>query len=135
MKAVGLGAMLALSAAAPAAERAHSVVETVQLGLTPVRTWDALKDFSAWQGWHPAFAATKMVKGDGHTPGSVRVLITKDGGQFTEELVAFDPAARSYQYRIAGAGDGLRLHDSGQRGRGGLHRCVELAVQRQGRYV
>lgn len=100
VKAVGLGAMMALSAAAPAAERAHSVVETVQLGLTPARTWAAIKDFSAWQGWHPAFAATKMVKGDGHTPGSVRVLITKDGGQFTEELVAFDAAARSYQYRI-----------------------------------
>lgn len=100
VKAVGLGAMMALSAAAPAAERAFSVVETVQLGTTPTRTWDAIKDFSAWQGWHPAFASTKMVKGDGRTPGSVRVLITKDGGQFTEELVAFDAAARSYQYRI-----------------------------------
>jgi Polyketide cyclase / dehydrase and lipid transport len=100
VKAVGLGAMMALSAAAPAAERAVSVVETVQLGMTPIRTWDAIKDFSAWQGWHPAFATTKMVKGDGHTPGSVRVLITKDGGQFTEELVAFDAAAQSYQYRI-----------------------------------
>jgi Polyketide cyclase / dehydrase and lipid transport len=41
-----------------------------------------------------------MVRGDGRTPGSVRLLITKDGGQFTEELVAFDAAARSYQYRI-----------------------------------
>jgi hypothetical protein len=68
--------------------------------MTPTRTWDAIKDFSAWQGWHPAFATTKMVKGDGHTPGSVRVLITKDGGQFTEELVSFDAAARSYKYRI-----------------------------------
>ena len=100
VKAVGLGAMMALSAAAPAAERAVSVVETVQLPTTPIRTWDAIKDFSAWQGWHPAFATTKMVKGDGHTTGSVRVLITKDGGQFTEELVAFDAAAHSYQYRI-----------------------------------
>jgi hypothetical protein len=100
VKAVGLGAMTALSAAAPAAERAVSVVETVQLPTTPIRTWDAIKDFSAWQGWHPAFATTKMVKGDGHTTGSVRVLITKDGGQFTEELVAFDAAAHSFQYRI-----------------------------------
>lgn len=100
VKAVGLGAMMALSAAAPAAERAVSVVETIQLPTTPIRTWDAIKDFSAWQGWHPAFATTKMVKGDGHTTGSVRVLITKDGGQFTEELVAFDAAAHSYQYRI-----------------------------------
>jgi hypothetical protein len=100
VKAVGLGAMMALSAAAPAAERAVSVVETVQLPTTPIRTWDTIKDFSAWQGWHPTFATTKMVKGDGHTTGSVRVLITKDGGQFTEELVAFDAAAHSFQYRI-----------------------------------
>jgi len=100
VKAVALGALMALSVAVPAAERAVSVVETVQLGVTPVRTWAVINDFSAWQGWHPAFATTKMVQGDGRTPGSVRVLITKDGGQFTEELVAFDATARSYQYRI-----------------------------------
>jgi hypothetical protein len=100
VKAVGLGALMALSVAAPAAERAVSVVETVQLAMTPIRAWAAIKDFSAWEGWHPAFATTRMVQGDGRTPGSVRVLIAKDGGQFTEELVAFDAAARSYQYRI-----------------------------------
>ena len=41
-----------------------------------------------------------MLKGDGQSKGAVRVLMTKDGGKFTEELVAFDAAARSYQYRI-----------------------------------
>ncbi|HEX6017517.1 MAG TPA: SRPBCC family protein [Burkholderiaceae bacterium] len=97
---MSLGAMVALSAAAPAAERAVSVVETVQLAVAPARVWAATSDFSAWQAWHPAFATTKMVRGDGHTPGSVRVLVAKDGGRFTEELVAFDAAARSYQYRI-----------------------------------
>ena len=30
----------------------------------------------------------------------MRVLTTKDGGKFTEELVAFDAASRSYQYQI-----------------------------------
>lgn len=100
VKAAAVGAVMALSAAVPAAERAISVVETVQLGTAPSRTWAAIKDFSAWQGWHPAFATTRMVKGDGRTPGSVRVLTTKDGAQFTEELVSFDAAAHSYQYRI-----------------------------------
>lgn len=100
VKAVGLGALMALSVATQAAQGTVSVVETVQLSMTPNRAWAAVKDFSAWQGWHPAFATTKMLQGDGRTPGSVRVLITKDGGQFTEELVAFDAAARSYQYRI-----------------------------------
>jgi hypothetical protein len=97
---VGLGALLAVAAAAPAAEPAVSVVETVQLATTPARTWGAIKDFGTWQSWHPAFASTQVVQGDGHSKGTVRVLTTKDGGKFTEELVAFDPASRSYQYRI-----------------------------------
>jgi hypothetical protein len=41
-----------------------------------------------------------MVKGEGHTKGAVRVLSTKDGGKFTEELVAYDANLRSYKYRI-----------------------------------
>ena len=99
-QAVGLGALLAVAVAAPAAERTVSVVETVQLGATASRTWGAIKDFGAWQSWHPAFASTQMLQGDGHSKGAVRLLMTKDGGKFTEELVAFDAAARSYQYRI-----------------------------------
>jgi hypothetical protein len=95
-----LGTLVAVSAAAPAAEPTVSVVETVQLGANANRTWSAIRDFSAWPTWHPAFADTQMVKGDGHSKGAVRVLVTKDGAKFTEELTAFDPAARSYQYRI-----------------------------------
>jgi len=91
---------MACAVAAPAAERAVSVVETVQLATSPARTWGAIKDFAGWQSWHPAFASTQVVQGDGHSIGTVRVLTTKDGGKFTEELVAFDPASRSYQYRI-----------------------------------
>ena len=97
---VGLGLLLASTVAAAPAERAVSVVETVQLAAAPVKTWVAIKDFTAWQAWHPAFATTNLIRGDGHTQGSVRVLITKDGGKFTEELVSYDAAARSYQYRI-----------------------------------
>jgi hypothetical protein len=99
-QAVGLGAMMAYAGAAPAAERAVSVVETVQLAASPSRTWAAIKDFGTWQAWHPAFASTHVVQGDGYSKGTVRVLTTKDGGQFTEELVAFDAASHSYQYRI-----------------------------------
>jgi hypothetical protein len=100
VQAVGLGALMAVAVAVPAAERTVSVVETVQLATTANRTWSAIKDFGAWQSWHPAFASTQMLQGDGQSKGAVRVLMTKDGGKFTEELVAFDGAARSYQYRI-----------------------------------
>ena len=99
-QAVGIGLLVASSVAVSAAERAVSVVETVQLAAAPTKTWAAIKDFTAWQAWHPAFASTDLVRGDGHTQGSVRVLITKDGGKFTEELVSYNAASRSYQYRI-----------------------------------
>jgi hypothetical protein len=99
-QAVALGAVLACAVAAPAAEQTVSVVETVQLAATATRSWDAINDFSSWQSWHPAFASTQMIQGDGHSKGAVRVLVTKDGARFTEELVAFDAAARTYRYRI-----------------------------------
>lgn len=91
---------MACAAAVPAAERTVSVVETVQLPVTASRTWRAIEDFGSWPSWHPAFASTHLLQGDGHSKGAVRVLVTQDGGKFTEELVAFDAAARSYQYRI-----------------------------------
>ncbi|WP_372525777.1 SRPBCC family protein [Piscinibacter sp.] len=100
VQAVGLGLLMASTVAASATERAVSVVETVQLAAAPTKTWAAIKDFTTWQAWHPAFATTDLVRGDGHTQGSVRVLITKDGGKFTEELVSYNAASRSYQYRI-----------------------------------
>ena len=97
---LGLGLLVASTVAVSGAQRTVSVVETVQLATTPSKTWAAINDFTAWQAWHPAFATTDVVRGDGHTQGSVRVLITKDGGKFTEELVSYNAASRSYQYRI-----------------------------------
>lgn len=100
VQAAAFGTLLAAAVPAPAAERTVSVVETVQLAAPPARTWGAIQDFAAWQTWHPAFTSTAVLQGDGHSKGSVRVLTTRDGAKFTEELVAFDPASRSYQYRI-----------------------------------
>lgn len=102
-QATALGTSMAFSTAAPAADHTVSVVETVQLGATAARTWEAINDFSAWPTWHPAFASTRMLRGDGHSKGAMRVLVTKDGGEFTEELVAYDAAAHRYQYRIVGS--------------------------------
>ena len=74
-QAVGLGALMACAVAVPAAERTASVVETVQLAATASRTWSAINDFGSWQSWHPAFASTQMLQGDGHSKGAVRVLM------------------------------------------------------------
>jgi hypothetical protein len=96
-----LGLMFAgVTATGTAAAKTVTVVEKVDLAASPSRTWDGIRDFMGWQAWHPAFADTKLVKGDGNTKGTVRLLIAKDGAEFTEELVAHNPMSRSYQYRI-----------------------------------
>lgn len=77
-----------------------SVTEKVDLATTPAQTWDRIQDFMKWPAWHPAFAGTQLLRGDGNSKGSVRLLTAKDGAQFTEELIAHDAAAHSYQYRI-----------------------------------
>jgi hypothetical protein len=97
---MGLAALIAACVPTVAAERTVSVVETVQLAATPAKAWATVKDFTSWQAWHPAFASTDVVQGDGHSRGTVRVLVAKDGGRFTEELVSFDAASRSFTYRI-----------------------------------
>jgi len=99
-----LGLMMAgVVGAAPAGgtqDRTVSVTEKIDLAVPPARAWDTIQDFMGWQAWHPAFASTSLVKGAPNARGSVRQLTTRDGAQFTEELVSHDAASRTYQYRI-----------------------------------
>ena len=99
---LGLGLALVLSSPADAqdAERIVKVTEQVQLGVEPARAWGAIENFMAWPSWHPAFASTRLIKGDGHSAGTVRLIVAKDGAQFTEELLAHDRATRTVEYRI-----------------------------------
>jgi Polyketide cyclase / dehydrase and lipid transport len=98
---LGLGILMASAAGHAYADgKFVSVTEKVELAAAPSKTWDTIKDFSRWQEWHPAFASTAITKGDGTTKGTVRVLTTKDGAKFTEELVSYNTASRAYQYRI-----------------------------------
>jgi len=100
VKHLAIGLLAVGTVAAGAAENTVTVRETVQLAATPAKTWDTIKDFTTWQLWHPAFASTELIKGEGHTKGAVRVLSTQDGAKFTEELLAYDAPSRSFKYRI-----------------------------------
>jgi mxaD protein len=97
---LGLSILIASAAGHAPDGKFVSVTEKVELAAAPSKTWDTIKDFSRWQEWHPAFASTAITKGDGTTKGTVRVLTTKDGAKFTEELVSYNTASRAYQYRI-----------------------------------
>jgi hypothetical protein len=101
LRGLGLGLLLVgATAGALAAGQPVSVTERVALAAAPARTWQTISDFEGWQAWHPAFAGTVITKGHGNDAGTVRVLTAKDGAVFTEELVAYDAAARTYRYRI-----------------------------------
>ena len=92
IRSLGLGVLMACAATgAAAAGKIQSVTEKVDLAAAPSKTWDTIKDFSGWQGWHPAFASTAITKGEGNTKGTAK---------FTEELVSYNAASRTYQYRI-----------------------------------
>lgn len=82
------------------AKSSNTVTEEVNLAAAPSKTWEKIKDFDRWQDWHPAFASTAITQGQGNTEGTIRVLSTKDGSTFTEELVSHSTASHSYQYRI-----------------------------------
>jgi len=77
-----------------------SVTEKIDLPVPAAKTWDTIKDFDGWQTWHPAFAGTAISKGKGNNVGTVRILSTKDGAKFVEELVSHQVGSRTYQYRI-----------------------------------
>jgi hypothetical protein len=99
MHALGVGLLLA-GTAAGAFAGTLSVSEEVELAASPAQTWAVIQDFRRWQTWHPAFAATEIARGAGNEAGAVRVLATRDGAKFTEELLSHDDVALSYQYRI-----------------------------------
>jgi hypothetical protein len=101
VRSLGLGILMACAAGGALADgKFLSVAEKVDLAATPSKTWDTIKDFDGWQAWHPAFASTAITLGEGNIKGAVRVLTTKDGAKFTEELVSHNTASRTYQYRI-----------------------------------
>jgi Polyketide cyclase / dehydrase and lipid transport len=101
IRSLGVGLVMAGAAASGlAADRTVSVKEAVNVAAPPSQTWEKIKDFNSWQAWHPAFASTEIIKGRGNTKGTVRVLTTKDGVKFTEELVLHDAASHTYSYRI-----------------------------------
>jgi len=59
--------------------------------------WQRIYDFGDLQSWLPGVTACQ-VQGEGI--GAVRTVTVADGSQVVEELVALDPAARQFSYRI-----------------------------------
>jgi len=85
--------------------RAHGptrqkVTQTVDIARTPDQVWAIVGDFDSIARWHPVIASSPADRGN--EVGSKRTLTLRAEGapHFDEELVKYDAAARSYQYRI-----------------------------------
>ena len=100
-----LVATLAAVAAGAHQARAHGptrqkVTQAVDIARTPDQVWAVVGDFDSIARWHPLIASSPADRGN--AVGSKRTLTLKAEGDphFDEELVKYDAAARSYQYRI-----------------------------------
>ncbi len=100
-------ASLAIAAASLATRRAQAhgptrqkVTQTVDIARTPDQVWAIVGNFDSIARWHPLIASSPA--DHGNEVGSKRMLTLKAEGdpQFEEELVKYDAAAHSYQYRI-----------------------------------
>lgn len=91
--------MLAVAAGSATASELH-VEESATLAARPGAVWKLLGSFAGLPDWHPAVAATRIVKGGHNARGTLRSVETKDGAKIVEELLAYDGRARSMRYRI-----------------------------------
>ena len=100
-------AALAAAAAGVAARPAlahgptrQKVTQTVDIARTPAQVWAIVGDFDSIARWHPVVASSPA--DNGNAAGSKRTLTLKAEGapHFEEELVKYDAAAHSYQYKI-----------------------------------
>ena len=78
----------------------QKVTQTVDITRTPDQVWAIVGDFDSIARWHPVIASSPA--DHGNEIGSKRTLTLKAEGapHFDEELVKYDAAARSYQYKI-----------------------------------
>ena len=95
------------AAAVPVAHRAQAhgptrqkVTQTIDIARTPAQLWAIVGDFASIAKWHPLIASSPA--DHGNEIGSKRTLTLKVEGEphFEEELVKYDAAAHSYQYKI-----------------------------------
>lgn len=77
-----------------------AVKETTIVSAGPDKVWAVLGKFSGLPGWHPAVAATDIVKGVDNQRGAVRSITTRDGARIVEELLAYDASKHNMTYRI-----------------------------------
>jgi carbon monoxide dehydrogenase subunit G len=103
MPKVLLAAIALVALALPYAARAHGptrqkITESIEINAPPEKVWAAIADFHD-MSWLPGVAKTN---GDGgnEPDAAKRQLVLDSGATIDESLYKYDPAERTYSYRI-----------------------------------
>ena len=94
-------------AAIPLSAAAHGpspqkVEKEIVIKADPAKVWGLIKDFGAWEKWHPAVASTKseVKKDENGNDVTYRTLTLKDGGTLVERLRTVDDAGMLLKYDL-----------------------------------
>ncbi|RKR91861.1 polyketide cyclase/dehydrase/lipid transport protein [Micromonospora pisi] len=72
-----------------------TTTESIDIPVSPDRTWQLIGGFDSLPDWLPYIPTSELSEG-----GRVRTLENEDGGVIVERLEAFDNTARTYSYSI-----------------------------------
>ena len=82
--------------------QALGAYEKIVIDAPASTVWAKIRNFDALQDWLPPIAESPADKGN--TPGSVRQLKVRGGGEAVETLVSHDEARMQYSYTAADGG-------------------------------
>ncbi len=77
-----------------------SVKESVEINAKADEVWSKVSNFGDLGAWHPAVKTTEIIGGTNNKKGAVRLLTLQDNGTIKEELESYNPARRSFSYKI-----------------------------------
>ncbi len=77
-----------------------TVSKNITVNASPETTWKMIGNFNHLDVWHPVVVDSQLVKGDGQSPGSLRLLTLGNGATITEKLVSHNDSAKRYTYAI-----------------------------------
>jgi len=92
--------IISLCTLAVQAEGNLAITKTAQINAPATAVWSKLREFNAFNKWHPAVVKDEIIEGENNTVGAVRLLTLGDGGTVKEKLLEWDDAGMSLKYSI-----------------------------------
>ncbi len=105
VRSIVFAALLAVPGLGFAAAPELRVSKSVIVHAAPGPVWERIRDFGAFNSWHPGVASDQIVSGAGNVIGSERRITLTSGAVVTEKLAGFD--ARHHRFRVTMLGGTL----------------------------